>query len=72
MPRRQALCHVGPIIRAARLRRCLTQRQLAVQSGLSVTGIAMIERGERQPRLDTIVRLAWALGVPLADVLLAS
>lgn len=39
----------------------LTQQELADIAELTVTGVAMIERGERAPNLDTAARLCWAL-----------
>jgi DNA-binding XRE family transcriptional regulator len=39
----------------------LTQQGLADIAGLTVTAVAMIERGERSPSLDTAARLCWAL-----------
>lgn len=49
----------------ARLRReqKLTQSQLASRSGVHVTEVSRIERGLRDVRLSTLVRLARALGV---------
>jgi DNA-binding XRE family transcriptional regulator len=41
----------------------LTQQQLADIAVLTVTAVAMIERGERAPSLDTATRLCWALDV---------
>jgi DNA-binding XRE family transcriptional regulator len=41
----------------------LTQQALADNAGLTVTAVAMIERGERTPNLDTAARLCWALDV---------
>ncbi|HEV3238171.1 MAG TPA: helix-turn-helix transcriptional regulator [Gemmataceae bacterium] len=41
----------------------LTQRELAKIAELTVTAVAMIERGERGPNLDTAARLCWALDV---------
>ena len=39
----------------------LTQQELANFADLTVTAVAMIERGERAPNLDTAARLCWAL-----------
>ena len=39
----------------------LTQQKLADIAALSVTAVAMIERSERAPNLDTAARLCWAL-----------
>ena len=41
----------------------ITQQQLAEIAELTATGVAMIERGERVPNIDTVVRLCWALDV---------
>lgn len=50
----------------------LSQEQLADRCGLHATEISRLERGVREPRLSTIVRLARALEIPpsqlLADV----
>jgi DNA-binding XRE family transcriptional regulator len=50
----------------------LTQQQLADKAALTVTAVAMTERGERAPSLDTATRLCWALdvaaGVTLEDL----
>jgi DNA-binding XRE family transcriptional regulator len=50
----------------------LTQQQLAELAELTATAVAMIERGERSPNLDTATRLCWALdaaaGVTAADL----
>jgi len=48
-------------LRSAREYAGITQQQLAETAQLSVTGLAMIERGERLPGLDTATRICWAL-----------
>ncbi len=54
-------------LRAARLRRGLTQGSLAAKSGISVSYVSMLERGSRSPPLETIEAIADALAVaPLA------
>jgi DNA-binding XRE family transcriptional regulator len=50
-------------LRQAREAARLTQQQLSQIAELSVTGLAMIERGERAPSLDTAARICWALDV---------
>ena len=50
-------------LRRAREAAGLTQQQLSQIANLSVTGLAMIERGERAPSLDTAARICWALDV---------
>jgi DNA-binding XRE family transcriptional regulator len=39
----------------------MTQQQLAAKAELTVTAVAMIERSERVPNIDTAARLCWAL-----------
>lgn len=48
-------------LREQREKLTLTQEQLAERAGLTSTAVAMIERGERSPSLDTAARLCWAL-----------
>jgi transcriptional regulator with XRE-family HTH domain len=50
-------------LRAWRLRRVLTQVQLAERTGVSVATIRRIEAGSPPPRPTTIQRLAVGLGV---------
>lgn len=49
--------------------RGLTQEQLAEAVGVRQPRIAEVERGDANPRLDTLSRLAFALGVPVAALL---
>ncbi|MFV8826132.1 helix-turn-helix domain-containing protein [Thauera sp. WH-2] len=53
----------GARIRFLRLKINLSQEDLAASSGLDRTYIGGIERGERNPSLKNIVRLAISLGV---------
>lgn len=59
----EILRKVGLNLRAERARRDWTQERLAAASGLSVSQIARMERGHRDARLTTVVRVAWALGI---------
>ncbi|TAK34538.1 MAG: helix-turn-helix domain-containing protein [Chloroflexota bacterium] len=47
----------------ARLAAGLTQKQLAERIGTTQPAIARLERGERWPSVETLYRLAKALGV---------
>lgn len=51
----------GANVRKLRLARSWTQEDLAAQSGLAVVQISRIERGAREVRLGTVVRLLKAL-----------
>jgi transcriptional regulator with XRE-family HTH domain len=50
-------------LRAARMQKKLSQEALAAKAGVSVSYVSMLERGERNPPLDTLEALANALGV---------
>jgi transcriptional regulator with XRE-family HTH domain len=47
----------------------LTQEQLAAKTSLHPTEISRLERGVREPRLGTIVRLARGLGIGAEQLL---
>ena len=42
----------------------LSQEELAVKASLHRTAIGQLERGERVPRCDTLVKLAGSLAIP--------
>jgi transcriptional regulator with XRE-family HTH domain len=54
---------------ALRRKQNLTQTALAKKTGLSVSYISMLERGQRSPPLDTIEVLAKVLKLPAASIL---
>lgn len=45
-----------------------TREILAAYSGVSVSTIGRIERGEMQPRTGTVIALALALGIPTEEL----
>jgi transcriptional regulator with XRE-family HTH domain len=47
----------------------LTQEELAVRASVHRTQVGLLESGQRQPRIDTLVKLAGALSID-AGVLL--
>lgn len=51
-----------------RLAKGLSQEKLAFEAGMHRTYLGGIERGERNPTLKNIVRLARALGVNLPEL----
>jgi len=55
----------GRMVRYARQRAGLTQRQLAAKAGVPQETIARIERGRVDPRLGTLDRLLEAAGMGL-------
>lgn len=58
-----ALRTFGANVRAARRERNWTQEELAAQSGLAVVQVSRIERGKREIRLSTLLKLIDALEV---------
>lgn len=52
----------GSAVRAERLRKKLTQAKLAELAGLHYNYVGLIERGQTAPALDTVFKLATALG----------
>ena len=56
-------------LRAARLRKGLTQEVLAERAGLHRTYVGSAERGERNVTVETIARLAQALDVSASELL---
>ena len=52
----------GAAVRVARLKLGLSQEDLADRAGVHRTYVGSIERGERNPSLVNILRLAKALG----------
>jgi transcriptional regulator with XRE-family HTH domain len=62
-----AVHHLGNQVREARSRLGLSQRQLAERAGLSPGMLCLIERGEANPSVQSLLGLAEALGLPLAS-----
>jgi transcriptional regulator with XRE-family HTH domain len=53
----------GETLQRLRTEAELSQEHLSALAGLHRTEIGMLERGVRMPRLDTILKLAGALGL---------
>jgi transcriptional regulator with XRE-family HTH domain len=60
---------VGRNVRRFRVQRELTQEQLAFEAKLDLTYIGGIERGQRNPILLVMARIAAALSVSLTKLL---
>lgn len=61
--------HLAMKIKDLRNRRGFSQEQLSEESKLSLRTIQRIEKGESEPRGDTLVKLTQALGVTPDDLL---
>jgi transcriptional regulator with XRE-family HTH domain len=60
---------VGENLAHARRRADLSQEELAVLASLHRTEISLLERGGRMPRIDTVIKLAKALDIPLEELI---
>ena len=56
-------------VRRLRAKKGLSQKALADKVGISVSYVSMLERGQRSPPLETIEKMARALGVPPPSLL---
>jgi transcriptional regulator with XRE-family HTH domain len=56
-------------LRSVRRRRRLTQASLAERAGMDRSTLSGIELGRHNVPLDTICRLAWALGMDVRELL---
>lgn len=59
---------IGVQIRAAREHAGLTQEAVSLRTGVRITTVSDIEQGHRAAQLDTLIRIADAIGVDLADL----
>jgi len=64
----RVLVGLGAALREARLERGLSQEELSLQTGVHRNYVGGIERGERSPTVATVVKLADALHVSLAEL----
>lgn len=67
-PRSPAHLTFGRAVRELREERGLSQEQLALNSGLDRSYVGGIERGERNPSLANVLKLAAALGVQASEI----
>jgi transcriptional regulator with XRE-family HTH domain len=58
----------GKNLARCRRRANLSQEELSIRASLHRTEISQIERGMRLARIDTLVKLAGALGVPVSEL----
>lgn len=69
MEKRNAVCVLfGETVRALRKSQGFSQEEFADHAGIHRTYMGGIERGERNPTLTTISRIAEALGVPIDEL----
>jgi transcriptional regulator with XRE-family HTH domain len=59
---------IGDRIRAARLDANLSQETVALRAGIRIATYSNIEQGHASPKLDTLIRVADAIGAPLSEL----
>ncbi|MDE3068757.1 MAG: helix-turn-helix transcriptional regulator [Verrucomicrobiota bacterium] len=59
---------LGEAIRAIRKKANLTQEKLAEKADLSAIFISRVERGKESPSVDSLVKIAGALGARVHDL----
>ncbi|MDP8952071.1 MAG: helix-turn-helix domain-containing protein [Actinomycetota bacterium] len=68
--RKDLLSAIGETLRAARNERGLTLRQVAEGAHVSISYLAEIERGEKDPSSRVLESVAEGLGIGMGDLLL--
>lgn len=58
---------IGKILKSLRIKRGLSQEELAFQSNLDRTYISMLERGIHQPTISTLISLSKPLNIKPSD-----
>jgi len=59
----------GEKVRAERLKRGLSQEELAAKAGVHRTYIGMIERAEKNITLENIEKISTALGLSISQIM---
>jgi transcriptional regulator with XRE-family HTH domain len=60
---------IGDRLRDLRVRRALTQEELAEKADVGTNTVARLERNESEPHMSTLRKLARALGVDPAELI---
>lgn len=69
MARSEIGVRFGENLRRARRRARISQEALGRGAGLHRTEIGFLEQGQRRPRIDTLIKLASSLEVPVDELL---
>jgi len=59
---------LGQKIKILRIQHSFTQEDLAFKVGVDRSYMGFIERGEKNPTLSTLMKIALALKIPLRDL----
>ena len=68
-PHRAICSHVARLLREERQTRALSLNVLADRAGLSRQMVSYVEQQERNPTIDTLLRLTAAMDVNLEDLI---
>jgi transcriptional regulator with XRE-family HTH domain len=69
--KRAAICsEVARLLKAEREKRQLSMTAVAAKAGLSQQMISYVERGRRNPTLETLLRITEALDIDLAKLII--
>lgn len=60
---------VGIVLRKLRQKRGLSQEVVSGLAGIARTHLTMIEKGSKQPNLETLWRISQALNMPLSELI---
>jgi transcriptional regulator with XRE-family HTH domain len=65
----EAVVYIGDRLNTLRIRRALTQQELAEKAGISKTALNRIELNKAEPHMSTLRKLAQALTVDPTELL---
>jgi transcriptional regulator with XRE-family HTH domain len=68
MPSKEPVERLAANVRAIRTERGLTQEQVAITAGLALSDVGRIERGERDPGVRVLAKLAKGLDATVEDL----
>ena len=57
--------NIGNAIQLVRTKRKLTQTELALRAGISVSYLSLLERSKRDPALSIVKKISMALSMPI-------
>ena len=57
---------IGRALKLCRSQRRMTQADLAIRAGFSVSYLSLLEKNKRDPSLSTVEKIAHALNMPLS------
>jgi transcriptional regulator with XRE-family HTH domain len=65
----EAVVYIGDRLKTLRIRRALTQQELAEKAGISKTALNRIELNKAEPHMSTLRKLANTLDVDPTELL---